>query len=105
MPLPAISRVFVLRKKKSVGQPSSSVRDDWLSNAITFGKALQAAGEFAPFPYIKGAAGIFVALLEPIQRLYKNRDDYRYLTESISMVLKHLEQDIHQNPAAALASE
>ncbi|TFK33110.1 hypothetical protein BDQ12DRAFT_728073 [Crucibulum laeve] len=104
MPWLSKVRVFAIRKKENTSQ-SSSARDHWLSNAITFGKALQAAGELAPFPYIKGAAGILVALLEPIQQLYKNRDDYKRLTESIVTILKHLEEDVRKNPAAALASE
>ncbi|TFK33120.1 hypothetical protein BDQ12DRAFT_728082 [Crucibulum laeve] len=104
MPWLSKVRVFAIRKTKIAGQPSSA-RDDWLSNAITFGKALQVAGELAPFPYIKGAAGILVALLEPIQQLYRNRDDYKCLTESIVTILKNLEQDVHQNTASMLASE
>ncbi|TFK35093.1 hypothetical protein BDQ12DRAFT_714927 [Crucibulum laeve] len=39
------------------------------------------------------------------RQLYKNRDDYKCLTESIVAILKHLEQDVQQNPTAALASE
>ncbi|TFK33115.1 hypothetical protein BDQ12DRAFT_670541 [Crucibulum laeve] len=98
-------RIFTGRnKKRSADRPSSS-RSDWLSNAITFGKALQTAGDFAPFPYIQGAASILVALLVLIQQMYKNRDDYKCLTESIVTVLKQLEEDVLQNPTAALASE
>ncbi|TFK33114.1 hypothetical protein BDQ12DRAFT_728078 [Crucibulum laeve] len=104
MPWLSKVRVFAVRKRENTSQ-FSSVQDDWLSNAITFGKALQAAGDLAPFPYIKGAAGTLVALLEPLQQMYKNRNDYKRLTESIVTILKHLEEDVRKNPAAALASE
>jgi len=51
----------------STRPPNSIPSNDWVSNAIQAGKIAVAAGELAPFPFIKGAAGVFVALLEPVQ--------------------------------------
>ena len=51
----------------STSAPSNASSNDWVGNAIQAAKVTAAAGELAPFPFIKGAAGVFVALLEPVQ--------------------------------------
>lgn len=43
------------------------IDNDWLANAIQVARVAAVAGEFAPFPYIKGAGLLFQAFLEPLQ--------------------------------------
>jgi hypothetical protein len=42
-------------------------RSDWLAGLIEVAKAATAAGELAPFPYIKGAAASLLVLLQAIE--------------------------------------
>ena len=51
----------------STSTPSNALSNEWVSSAIQAAKITAAAGELAPFPFIKGAAGVFIALLEPVQ--------------------------------------
>lgn len=47
-----------------ISPPTAST--DWLAGLIVGARSAAAAGEFAPFPGIKGAAGAVVSLLETI---------------------------------------
>jgi len=63
---------LVSRPDRSDPSPSPSGRsyvidNDWLGNAIQVANLAAAAGELAPFPYIKDAALIFQAVLMPLQ--------------------------------------
>ena len=51
----------------SIRGPSNTLSTDWVGNAIQVAKIAAAAGELAPFPFIKGAAGTFLLLLELVQ--------------------------------------
>jgi len=105
---------------RSTSGSSNSLSTDWVSNAIQVAKITASAGELAPFPYIKGAAGIFVALLEPVQvpllcwlklgsfstpnivqQLKQNQDDFKALTDSISSILNILHEEVKAQPEAA----
>ena len=94
------------------------IGNDWLGNAIQVANLAVAAGELAPFPYIKGAALIFQAVLTPIQVrpfdlyrviLYKlckqqfkqNRGDFKALTTSITYVLSILHEVAKDHPDTA----
>ncbi|KAK0192339.1 hypothetical protein F5146DRAFT_1039405 [Armillaria mellea] len=50
-------------------------------------KLIQAAGELAPFPYIKGLASMAVVLLEVLESADKNDADLVYLSNSLSSTL------------------
>jgi len=58
------------RNPKAGNSDNSSVPNDWLDNVIQVARVTAAAGELAPFPYIKGSALVFLALLEPVQVWY-----------------------------------
>jgi hypothetical protein len=57
--IPGIRSITERLSRFSVGS-----RSDWLSGLIEVAKATEKAGDFAPFPYIKGAAGAIVLLLQ-----------------------------------------
>jgi hypothetical protein len=60
------SRVRPLRLPKPPSTTRSSV-PDWLGKLIEVARLATSAGDLAPFPYIKGAAGAVVVLLETIE--------------------------------------
>ncbi|KAK0449654.1 uncharacterized protein EV420DRAFT_781013 [Desarmillaria tabescens] len=58
-------------------------RSSNLETWIQIAKVAAAAGEMAPFPYIKGIGGCAVLILEAIQKAGKNDEDLLDLAESI----------------------
>jgi len=95
-----------------------SIGNDWLGNAIQVANLAVAAGELAPFPYIKGAALIFQAVLTPIQvrpldlycvilhqlckqQFKQNRGDFKALTTNITYVLSMLHEAAKDHPDTA----
>jgi hypothetical protein len=57
---------FRLSKKHSQAGSSAS-GPDWLSPTILAARAITAAGECLPFPYMKGVFGIVVIFLETVE--------------------------------------
>jgi hypothetical protein len=53
--------------KKHSQAGSSAPGPDWLSPTILAARAITAAGECLPFPYVKGAFGIVVIFLETVE--------------------------------------
>ncbi|KAJ6540386.1 hypothetical protein B0H19DRAFT_1077798 [Mycena capillaripes] len=80
------------------GKTSSS--QDWLANLILIAKTITAATELTPIPYIKGAIGPVVPILEAIEKMGKNRDAFKDLCESIMVIVKMFEQNVSQHQAA-----
>ncbi|KAK0211629.1 hypothetical protein IW262DRAFT_1413461 [Armillaria fumosa] len=64
--------------------------DKWIQIA----KFTQAAGEMAPFPYIKGAAGCVVMILEAIEKAGKNDKDLRALADDIGTTMEIVKESI-----------
>ncbi|KAJ7463359.1 hypothetical protein FB451DRAFT_1180451 [Mycena latifolia] len=60
-------------------EPAPSSNSDWLPAFIFTAKAIAAAGESLPFPYVKGVFGSAVFLLETVQKVQKNRDSMKEL--------------------------
>ncbi|PFH50179.1 hypothetical protein AMATHDRAFT_4185 [Amanita thiersii Skay4041] len=82
------------RKLKPTYPPNSTVhvppnllRSDWLADILKIARIAAAASDLAPFPYIKGAVNVFIALLEPIQQLKKNKEDFRELAEEVCKLI------------------
>ncbi|KAJ7272241.1 P-loop containing nucleoside triphosphate hydrolase protein [Mycena rebaudengoi] len=73
------------------GPPASRSSPDRLANLILTSKTLTAAAELLPFPYVKGALGPLVPILEAVQKMKKNRDDFEDLCESIVNTVTILE--------------
>ncbi|KAJ7463352.1 hypothetical protein FB451DRAFT_1139719 [Mycena latifolia] len=60
-------------------KPAPSSNSDWLPAFIFTAKAISAAGESLPFPYVKGVFGSAVFLLETVHEVQKNRDNMKEL--------------------------
>ncbi|KAK0438330.1 uncharacterized protein EV420DRAFT_1651475 [Desarmillaria tabescens] len=58
-----------------------------VSQCISAVKLIQAAGDMAPFPYIKGLANVAVVLLELLEKADKNNADLIHLSNSLSNTL------------------
>ncbi|KAK0472746.1 hypothetical protein IW261DRAFT_1506717 [Armillaria novae-zelandiae] len=70
---------------------------------LKIAKLTAAAGEMAPFPFIKGAAQCVVVILETIESAVKNRKDLQELAESIVTTLVVVRDTvIDHGPTSAL---
>ncbi|PBK80324.1 hypothetical protein ARMGADRAFT_1040151 [Armillaria gallica] len=73
--------------------PRSFSVDGWIQIA----KFTATAGEIAPFPYIKGAAGCVAMVLEVIEKAGKNDEDIQGLAENIGTTVAIIKEtiDVH----------
>ena len=55
------------RALKTHSQGPVASKSDWLAPTIVAAKMITAAGECLPFPYVKGAFGMVVILLETVE--------------------------------------
>ncbi|KAJ7291952.1 hypothetical protein C8J57DRAFT_1458569 [Mycena rebaudengoi] len=76
------------------GPPGTRVSPDWLANLILTAKTITAAAECLPFPYIQGALSPVIPILEAVQKMTKNRDDFEELCENIVSTVKILQEKI-----------
>ncbi|KAJ7278556.1 hypothetical protein C8J57DRAFT_1307299 [Mycena rebaudengoi] len=74
------------------GHPSTRSSPDWLANLILTSNALTAAAELLPFPYVAAALGPLVPILEAVQKMKKNQDNFEGLCESIVKTVTILEK-------------
>lgn len=65
----------------------SASATDALAQGISLSRMMVNAGDALPAPFVKGAAGVILALLEPIQQLQKNQDDHKELTIDIAKIV------------------
>ncbi|KAJ7480563.1 hypothetical protein FB451DRAFT_1365055 [Mycena latifolia] len=77
-------------------------KSDWLGPSILTAKTIAAGTECALFPYVKGAFGMIVILLETVEKVKKNRDDLKDLCESSMEIMKIIQDQIssHGDTAA-----
>ncbi|KAJ7704123.1 hypothetical protein B0H17DRAFT_1194027 [Mycena rosella] len=65
----------------STASPSSSSppggNSDWLEAMILNARAISAAADTIPLPYVKGVFGAAVFLLETVDKVQKNRKDMK----------------------------
>ncbi|KAJ7106924.1 hypothetical protein C8R44DRAFT_858051 [Mycena epipterygia] len=68
---------------------SSSVesKTDWLANSLLTAKIVTAAADSVSLPYVKGAFGTVVVLLETVEKLKKNQDNLKELCEDIMEII------------------
>ncbi|KAJ7904115.1 hypothetical protein B0H13DRAFT_1881787 [Mycena leptocephala] len=67
------------RAFKTHSQGPVASKSDWLAPTIVAARMITAASECLPFPYVKGAFGMVVILLETVEKVKKNRDDLKEL--------------------------
>ncbi|KAJ7463211.1 hypothetical protein FB451DRAFT_1494016 [Mycena latifolia] len=84
-------------------KPLYSSTSDWLPALIFNAKAISAAGESLPFPYVKGVFGTAVFLLETVERVQKNRDSMRELcADTVDIITVLRDQISHHGDTAAI---
>ncbi|KAJ7149985.1 hypothetical protein C8R46DRAFT_506699 [Mycena filopes] len=76
---------------------SSSRKSEWLGLSILTAKTATAASELAPFPYIKVACGLVVALLEAVEKLTKNQENLKDLCENIDEIVGILTEQVSRH--------
>ncbi|KAJ7468217.1 hypothetical protein FB451DRAFT_1560658 [Mycena latifolia] len=77
-------------------------KSDWLGPALLVAKTVTAGAECVPFPYVKGAFGVIVVLLETVEKAKKNRDDLKELCENSMEIMKIIRDQISSHgPSAA----
>ncbi|KAJ7486481.1 hypothetical protein FB451DRAFT_1534312, partial [Mycena latifolia] len=64
-------------------------------------KTITAGAECVPFPYVKGAFGVIVVLLETIEKAKKNRDDLKELCENSMEIMKIIQDQILSHGSTA----
>ncbi|KAJ7467942.1 hypothetical protein FB451DRAFT_386008 [Mycena latifolia] len=78
----------------------SNSKSDWLGPALLTAKTTNAAAEGVPF--VKGAFGVTVILLETVQKAKKNQDDLKELCENSMEIMKIVQDQIASHgPTAA----
>ncbi|KAJ7231308.1 hypothetical protein C8J57DRAFT_1385194 [Mycena rebaudengoi] len=84
-------------------EPSSSstgIPPDWLTNSIMTSKTTVASAELLPF---KDALGSVIPILEAVQKMTKNGEDFRELCTSIVKIITLLHKEISHNGADAIS--
>ncbi|KAJ7197396.1 hypothetical protein GGX14DRAFT_402631 [Mycena pura] len=84
---------------ESMSKQSSPSSADWLGPSLLTAKAITAAAENAPVPFVKGIFGTILVVLETIQKVRKNRDSLKELCEKIMEIMKALEGHLDSDPA------
>ncbi|KAJ7446612.1 hypothetical protein FB451DRAFT_1412279 [Mycena latifolia] len=81
---------------------SSSSNSEWLPALIFNAKAITAAAEALPFPYVKGIFGTAVFLLETVEKVQKNRDELKELCADTVDIITIIQDRIalHRDTAA-----
>ncbi|KAJ7819145.1 hypothetical protein B0H13DRAFT_2292304 [Mycena leptocephala] len=82
------------RALKTHSQGPVASKSDWLAPTIVAAKMITAAGECLPFPYVKGAFGMVVILLETVEKVKKNRDDLKDLCTTAMEIMYILQDQI-----------
>ncbi|KAJ7654227.1 hypothetical protein B0H17DRAFT_1214439 [Mycena rosella] len=75
---------------------SSSSSADWLEISLLTARTITAAAECAPFPYIKGAFGTAVIFLETVEKVKKNREDWKDLCEITTNIITIVRNQIRE---------
>jgi len=73
MPPSFLRKFIVSQSQKQQSQCNIPSADaDWISGTIQLSELVATAGQFAPFPHLKNAVLLFIALLQPVEviRLY-----------------------------------
>ncbi|KAJ6559439.1 hypothetical protein DFH09DRAFT_1279616 [Mycena vulgaris] len=74
--------------------PEPSAQSDWLPNLIIAAKLIKDTGEVIPVPYVKAAFGIVVTLLETVQKVKQNREDWKEVCGSAVEIVQHVSHAI-----------
>ncbi|KAJ7347383.1 hypothetical protein DFH08DRAFT_936894 [Mycena albidolilacea] len=76
---------------------SSQAKIDWLATSLTTARALSAAAEPIPFPYVKSLFATVLSILETVEKVKKNRDNLKELCGSIMGVMEIVHEELSSN--------
>ncbi|KIJ42055.1 hypothetical protein M422DRAFT_254750 [Sphaerobolus stellatus SS14] len=93
---PQIVRKFIFWKKSSTKKEIDGLGADWIGDAMKVANLTIAAGEAVPGVggFMKAAGGIFVALLQPLQQMGKNKEDCKALITNITQLLQTINEEL-----------
>ncbi|KAJ7850967.1 hypothetical protein B0H13DRAFT_52122 [Mycena leptocephala] len=91
---PQMAGMMRSQSSKTCSQGPPASKSDWLAPTIVAAKMITAAGECLPFPYVKGAFGMVVILLETVEKAKKNRDDLKALCTTAMEIMYILQDQI-----------
>ncbi|KAJ6476787.1 hypothetical protein DFH09DRAFT_1108736 [Mycena vulgaris] len=74
--------------------PNQKSETDWLGPALLTAKAITAGAECVPFPYVKGAFGTVVILLETVEKVKKNHSDLKELCSNALQIMAIVQDQI-----------
>ncbi|KIJ48556.1 hypothetical protein M422DRAFT_247405 [Sphaerobolus stellatus SS14] len=93
---PQIVRKFTFWKKSPTKKEIDGLGADWIGDAMKVANLTIAAGEAVPGVggFMKAAGGIFVALLQPLQQMGKNKEDCKALITNITQLLQTINEEL-----------
>ncbi|KAJ7764178.1 hypothetical protein DFH07DRAFT_812156 [Mycena maculata] len=68
---------------QSTSKASSFSSSDWIGPSLVAARALAAAGECIPVPYVQGAFDLVIVVFETVEKVKKNREDLKELCRDI----------------------
>ncbi|KIJ47699.1 hypothetical protein M422DRAFT_248705 [Sphaerobolus stellatus SS14] len=91
-----VRKVFSKGKKPARKSDSSNDDIDWIFHAMKTAKLTSSAAKLIPVagPFIEGGADVFYMALEPLKQMKTNKEDFKELTLSITMILETLRRAI-----------
>lgn len=89
---------FLALKTTLPSDTTKQATDDGLALVLSSAKLLSDVCRAAPFPYIASAAGALVTLIECVQVVRKNNDDYHELINRIRWLMELLKEELEEHP-------
>ncbi|KIJ43223.1 hypothetical protein M422DRAFT_253427 [Sphaerobolus stellatus SS14] len=91
-----VGRRITFWKKPSSNNESNDIREDWMEDSMKVANLTIIAGDAVPGVrgVIKAAAGMFIALLQPVQQMGKNKEDCRILITSVAQLLQAVNKEL-----------
>ncbi|KAJ7211772.1 hypothetical protein GGX14DRAFT_394089 [Mycena pura] len=75
-------------------QSASTSNSDWLGPSLLAARAMTAASDSAPFPYVRGVFATVVVVLESIEKVQRNRDGLKYLCGNVIEIMKIVQSHV-----------
>ncbi|KIJ28402.1 hypothetical protein M422DRAFT_270337 [Sphaerobolus stellatus SS14] len=92
--------MLIVRRVLGRKQPNTDSDGEWISHAMKAAKITAEAAKMVPVagPFIEGGANIFCVILEPLQQMKDNKEDFRELIQVLTIFLETLQQAVSAVP-------
>ncbi|KIJ42292.1 hypothetical protein M422DRAFT_254698 [Sphaerobolus stellatus SS14] len=92
--------MLILRRVLRRKQPNTDSDGEWISHAMKAAKITAEAAKMVPVagPFIEGGVNIFCVILEPLQQMKDNKEDFRELIQVLTIFLETLQQAVSAVP-------